>query len=51
LYDASRGTTLTIDYTTNLIRVAYGDDIHLYDYDITSFTYSLARVIPDGWTF
>ena len=49
LYDASRGTTLTIDYTTGLIHVVDSTGYLLYDYDVTGVTYSLTPVIPDGW--
>jgi hypothetical protein len=49
LFDASRGTTLTIDYNTNLIHVVDSTGFHLYDYDVTGVTYSSQPVIPDGW--
>ena len=50
LFDKSRGTTIIIDYTTDLISVIDSSGYHLYDYDITGVTYSLEPVIPDGWT-
>lgn len=49
LYDESRGVTLIIDYTTDLIHVIDSSGNLVYDYDVTGVTYSLEPVIPDGW--
>lgn len=44
LFDESRGVTLIIDYTTNLIHVIDADGNLVYDYDVTGVTYSLQPV-------
>ena len=49
LYDASRGTTLIIDYKTNEISVIDSTGYLVYIYDITGVQYSMTPVIPDGW--
>ena len=50
LYDASRGTTLILDYNTNEISVIDSTGFLVYIYDITGIHYSMTPVIPDGWT-
>ena len=49
LFDESRGVTLIIDYTTDLIHVVDSSGNPVYDYDVTGVTYSTVPVIPDGW--
>ncbi|HET7708818.1 MAG TPA: hypothetical protein VFK50_04690 [Sphingomicrobium sp.] len=49
LFDESRGVTLIIDYTTDLIHVIDSEGNPVYDYDVTGVTYSTVPVIPDGW--
>jgi hypothetical protein len=51
LFDASRGTTMIIDYTTNLISITDSSGYHLYDYDVTGVSYALKPEVPDGWMF
>lgn len=44
LFDESRGVTLVIDYTTDLIHVIDSAGNPVYDYDVTGVTYSLKPV-------